>query len=65
MLFAPCAPQAIWFPDLLMTVVGRASTRDASAQPTLGEVLQQWIDVCRTDPERAAHMRQWLLALIP
>ena len=42
--------------------VDKTSTRDASAQPTLGDVLQQWIALCRTDPESAAHMRQWLLA---
>jgi hypothetical protein len=41
---------------------GRHSTRDTSATPTLGELLQQWIDLCRTDPDSAAHMRQWLLA---
>jgi hypothetical protein len=32
------------------------------APSTLGEVCQQWIDRCRTDPASAAHRRQWLLA---
>ena len=40
---------------------GRASTRDASAPPPLGDVLQQWIARCRTTPASAAHRRQWLL----
>jgi len=34
----------------------------ASAQPSLGVLLQQWVESCRADPASAAHMRQWLLA---
>jgi hypothetical protein len=62
MLLAPSAPQGDLVSRPSYDGGGRANTRDASAQPTLGEVLQQWIDLCRTDPESAAHMRQWLLA---
>jgi len=62
MLLAPSAPQGHLVSRPLYDRGGRASTRDASAQPTLGDVLQQWIALCRTDPEGAAHRRQWLLA---
>ena len=62
MLLAPSAPQGDLVSRPSYDGGGRASTRDASAQRTLGDVLQQWIDLCRTDPESAAHMRQWLLA---
>jgi TniQ len=62
MLLAPSAPPGHLVSRPLYDSGGRASTRDASAQPTLGDVLQQWIDRCRTDPESAASMRQWLLA---
>ena len=62
MLLAPSAPQGHLVSRPLYDSGGRASTRDASAQPTLGDVRQQWIALCRTDPEGAAHMRQWLLA---
>ena len=62
MLLAPSAPPGHLVSRPFYDSGGRASTRDASAQPTLGDVLQQWINLCRTDPESAAHMRQWLLA---
>jgi hypothetical protein len=62
MLLAPSAPPGHLVSRPSCDSGGRASTRDASAQPTLGDVLQQWIDLCRTDPESAAYMRQWLLA---
>ena len=62
MLLAPSAPQGHLVSRPSYDSGGRASTRDASAQPTLGDVLQQWIDLCRTDHKSAAHMRQWLLA---
>ena len=62
MLLAPSAPQGHLVSRPSYDSGGRASTRDASAPPTLGDVLQQWIALCRTDPEGAAHRRQWLLA---
>lgn len=60
-LLAPSGPQS----DLVSRPHNggrRDRAWNASAQPTLGARLQQWIDLCRTDPESAAHMRQWLLA---
>ena len=59
-LLAPSGPQGD-----LVSGPHNSGKRDrawnASAQPTLGALLQQWIDLCRTDPEGAACMRQWLL----
>ena len=37
---------------------GRVSERDASAQPTLGDLLQQWFVRCQTAPQSATPLRQ-------
>jgi hypothetical protein len=61
-LLAPCGPQG----DLVSRPVQHDgevhNAWENSAKPTLGALLQEWVDVCRTDPASAAHMRQWLLA---
>lgn len=62
MLLAPSVPQDALVSRPPQDGGGRHSTPATSATPTLGELLQQWIDLCRTDPDSAAHMRQWLLA---
>jgi TniQ protein len=61
-LFAPSLPEGKRVSRPPKDGGGSVSTRDPSAPSTLGEVFQQWIDLCRTDPESAAHMRHWLLA---
>jgi hypothetical protein len=61
-LLAPSGPQGARRVRLLPDGGYRARLRDVSAQPTLGDRLQQWLALCQADPERATHMHQWLRA---
>ncbi len=61
-LLAPCAPQDDLVSHPVQSSGGRHNTWGLSAQPTLGALLQQWVEVCRADPASAVQMRQWLLA---
>jgi hypothetical protein len=61
-LLAPSLPQDDLVSHPLQDGGGRHDARDTAAKPTLGALLQQGIECCRTDPASAAHMRQWLLA---
>lgn len=61
-LFAPSLPEGNLVARPPYDGGGYGSPRDASAPSTLGAVFPQWIDLCRTDPASAAHVRQLLLA---
>jgi hypothetical protein len=61
-LLAPSVPQCTRRASSQSHSGGRASLRDTFVQPTLGDLLQQWLALCQTDPERATHMHQWLRA---
>ena len=61
-LLAPSGPQSTRRARLLPDGGYRARLRDVAAPPTLGDLLQQWLALCQTDPERATHMHQWLRA---
>jgi len=61
-LLAPSVPQQTRRASPPSRRGGRARLRDTCVQPTLGDLLQQWLALCQTDPERATHMHQWLRA---
>jgi len=61
-LLTPSGPQDAQRARLLPDGGDRARLRDVSAQPTLGDRLQQWLALCHADPERATHMHHWLRA---
>lgn len=62
MLLAPCVPQDDLGSRPVQPGGGEHNPWESPSRPTLGVLLQQWVEVCRRDPTSAAHMRQWLLA---
>jgi hypothetical protein len=61
-LLAPSLPQDDLVSHPPPAGGGRHDARDTAAKPTLGALLQQWVELGRTDPASAVHMRQCLLA---